>query len=98
MWGTGIMAEAVAKYKWMPQLKAMQKQAMDQTEGVLKNDGLYLNEVGKEIDVKREFRDGRLHQAKTRLCAWERLFRQPRKARETDIEYLQRLKAYLNSY
>ncbi len=96
-WGTNIAAGGAAKSNYMPQLKAMQMEAMNQAESVFKNDGLYREDIGIRVEIERETRDARLRQMKQRLGTWERLFQRPRKSHETDVEYLERLKIYLDS-
>lgn len=98
VWGMNIITSVVAKSKYIPELKTMLKEAMDQTDSVLRNDGLYANEAGKNIDVKRDTRDARLQSMDERLNTWERLFSFPKKKDESGIDYFARLNNYLKPY
>ena len=98
VWGMVITIGFVAKGKYMPELKTMLKEAMEQTDTVLRNDGLYVNEVEKDIDVKRDTRNARLQSMDEKLNRWKRLFGFPKKKNETSIDYFVRLKNYLDPY
>lgn len=98
IWGTNIASGAFARARYIPELRLLQKEAMEQAEVVLDRDGLYQNEVGKELNVPRDTRDTRLTQMKQRLEVWQRLFQFPRARLESDTEYLGRLRSYLDRY